>query len=230
MEKKQEKKKDTSIAILSTVALSQQQRAQLSAPTPSQFVKSKPGRGGKALSYVEGGYVVSRLNEVFGPLNWSWQEISRDRTDRKTEKNTEGEVTVHGRLTIHDHRNGYAVWKEADGQHPIHVNVPVGDAYKAANTDALKKAASLFGIALDVYWQQMESQDAASPKPAKVATKQAKPQPTLFAQTAQAIKNTGSKDTLRQLKDRIMNAADKFSQAETAKLVQLINAKLGPEA
>ena len=34
--------------------------------------------------------------------------------------------------------------------------VPIGDTLKAAASDALKKCASLLGIALDVYWPELD--------------------------------------------------------------------------
>ena len=213
-------------AVLRTIALAQQQKMMLSTTTPPQFIKTKPGRGGKAIKYVEGGYVVSQLNAIFGPLNWSWKEVSRERTNRQTERKTEGEVTVRGGLTVHDHINGYSVCKEADGQHPIHENVPIGDAYKAANTDALKKAASMFGIAMDVYWglyESVENQTETKASPKKGGM-------TIFEATQASIKNTSNLDVLRQLKDRIIDESGTFKQSEKEALIKQINGKLGTEA
>ena len=83
--------------------------------------------------------MINRLNQVLGPLNWSFRVTERGQTERKNEKTSEGEVWVYGELTIHDHKSGASVVKGQFGQHPIHANVPIGDAYKAAETDSLKK-------------------------------------------------------------------------------------------
>lgn len=143
--------------VIHQMALAPTQNAMVNAPTPAIFIKEKPGRGGKKVKYVAGGYVVNRLNEAFSPIGWEFDVVERGETARKNEKNSEGEVWVKGKLTIVDHKNGYRVSKTQFGQHPIHTNVPIGDAYKAASTDALKKCASMLGIALDVYWNDLES-------------------------------------------------------------------------
>jgi len=38
----------------------------ISQKTPPQFIKVRPGPSGMKLSYVEVGYVISVLNQVFG--------------------------------------------------------------------------------------------------------------------------------------------------------------------
>lgn len=139
------------------IALTPRQNEIVLAPTPQAMVKSKPGRGGRKVSYVEGGYVVSVLNAAFSPLGWDFEIVEHGESNRSTEKSAEGEVWVKGKLTIIDHKQGFRVSKTQFGQHPIHKNVPIGDAYKAAATDCLKKCASLLGIALDVYWGQDEA-------------------------------------------------------------------------
>src|SRR3990167_7491447 len=40
--------------------------------TPKNMIKRREGRGGKTFDYVEVGYVVNKLNEVFNYL-WDWE-------------------------------------------------------------------------------------------------------------------------------------------------------------
>ncbi|OIO52634.1 hypothetical protein COY93_03600 [Candidatus Uhrbacteria bacterium CG_4_10_14_0_8_um_filter_58_22] len=151
--------------VMQEVQLSPRQTSVIQQETPAALIKSKSGRGGKRVSYVEGGYVISKLNEAFSPLGWEFKIVEKGTTERKNEKSAEGEVWVYGELTIIDHKNGYRATKGQYGQHPIHEKVPIGDAYKAAGTDALKKCASFLGIALDVYWGTLDkNEDAPAPK------------------------------------------------------------------
>lgn len=216
----------TKAIVLSQVAVTENQLAAINAPTPAQYVKTKPGRGGRPVKFVEGGYVINKLNQVFGPLNWSFKVTERGQTDRKTEQKTDGEVWVYGELTIHDHKKGYVVTKGQTGQHPVHQNVPIGDAYKAAGTDALKKCASLFGIALDVYWGILDTGAPETPKPPKGAgtppPKPAKP----FDVAKEFIRQNSDPQILGNAIQRIKDH-DKLTVAEKYQLTKQINAKLG---
>jgi len=122
----------------------------LDTKTPPEYIKKRQGAGGKMFSYVEVGYVIRKLNEAFSPLNWDFKI-----TD-KIEKAKE--VIVQGELTVKDHQ-GNSVVKTQFGQGDFKTNVSMGDIYKAASSDALKKCASLLGLALDVYAPQLENWD-----------------------------------------------------------------------
>lgn len=156
--------------VLREIALSPRQQIAIAAITPPMFVMEKPGRGGKPVKYVEAGYVINRLNVTFSPAGWDFEIIEQGQTTRQNEKNAEGEVWVRGRITVIDHAKGYRVSKTQYGQHPIHKNVPIGDAFKAAASDCLKKCASMFGIAHDVYWGIAED-EGSTDVPAKTDKK-----------------------------------------------------------
>lgn len=159
------KAKAVTAIVMREVQLTPRQTSIVQQETPKALIKEKPGRGGKKVQYVEGGYVISKLNEAFSPLGWEFDIVEQGTTERKNESKAEGEVWVRGKLTIIDHVKGFRVFKTQYGQHPIHEKVPIGDAYKAAGTDALKKCASLLGIALDVYWGTLDkNEDAPPPK------------------------------------------------------------------
>ena len=66
--------------VISKVDLSPVQRGMLEQPTPAVYIRTKPGRGGKQVRYVEGGFVINRLNQVLGPLNWSFKVTERGET------------------------------------------------------------------------------------------------------------------------------------------------------
>lgn len=226
------------IVKIENVQLSPTQRRLIDQPTPPEFLETKPGRGGKQLTYVSGGYVTAKLNAVFGPLNWEFKVTERGQTERKNEKNAEGEVWVYGELSIIDHVKDFRVTKGQYGQHPIHTSVPLGDAYKAASTDALKKCASLFGIALDVYWQALDESGTAALKGKKgaVVSGQVIPKakvhqadsasPSNGFETAKAmIAIQTDVTTLREGRNKI-TGSPKYVANEKEALVKAINARI----
>lgn len=222
----------TKAIIVSKVDLSPVQRGMLEQPTPAVYIRMKPGRGGRQVRYIEGGFVINRLNQVLGPLNWSFKVTERGETTRKNEQSAEGEVWVYGEMTIHDHKSGASVIKGQFGQHPIHKNVPIGDAYKAAETDSLKKVAAMLGIGLDVMWSGMDSGRQESPAPvvapvvSKVETKGAKAKPDdVFSMAKEAIQNTNDPQTLANLIQRV-DAYEDFTVAQKHQLKTLIHGKL----
>lgn len=206
---------------ITVVELKKNQIEILNAPTPKEFIKTRPGKGGKQFSYVEVGYVINQLNRTFGPLNWSFQITERGETQRKVDSKAEGEVWVYGELTIHDHAKGYKMVKGQYGQHPVYPNVPYADALKSAESDALKKAASLVGIALDVFWKSLDIQE-----PVKIEVK-VTPQvkEDIFIKGKAFIAQCDDLITLKQLLERV-DENDDFTVANKVQLKKLLNAKI----
>jgi len=132
--------------------------ARLYQSTPSNVIKTRPGRGGINFKYVEGGYVKKELNEIFQGL-WDfrilWKKIG------KTQVVVEGELTCH--LIIGKDNEGrpilHKIVKTQYGGSDIKTNsagriMSIADDLKSASTDALKKCASELGVASDVYWSE----------------------------------------------------------------------------
>jgi len=120
----------------------------LSRKTPQKYIKKRKGRGGKEFSYVEVGYVTGVLNAIFG-YSWDFEIVEKDvNLDA-------GQIAILGRLTVRM-ANGQVVRKEAWGGSDIKMlkeggMVDFPDDLKAASSDSLKKAASMLGVAWDVY-------------------------------------------------------------------------------
>jgi hypothetical protein len=113
----------------------------LTRPFSPEQVKRRPGQHGKTLSYVDIAAVIDRLNEAF-EHRWDFEVVRHEVH--------ETEVVVLGKLTAD------AVTKMAFGGSAITMDgqgmvVSIGDDLKAASSDALKKSASLLGIALELY-------------------------------------------------------------------------------
>lgn len=127
--------------------LSEKQVIKMVQRTPSQHVYIRPGKGGQRWSYVTGNYVEKVLNFTFG-WNWDFEAVS---TEEKY-----GQVIVRGKLTVKDDK-GHFITKMQTGRADIkflkNTKTPLdyGNDEKAATTDALKKCASLLGIASDIY-------------------------------------------------------------------------------
>lgn len=108
---------------------------------PFQDIRTRPGRNGQEIQYIEGHAVLQRLNEAFAG-DWSFKVLEHEVH--------EGEVVVLGELRAGDlvkqAFGGSEVTRNRDGK-----VVSVADDLKAASTDALKKAATLLGVGLYLY-------------------------------------------------------------------------------
>ena len=108
---------------------------------PFNDIKTRPGRNGQGISYIEGHAIVQRLNEALVG-DWSFRVLEHDVQ--------EGEVIVLGELRmgelVKQAFGGSEVTRTRDGK-----VVSVADDLKAAATDALKKASTLLGVGVHVY-------------------------------------------------------------------------------
>ena len=114
--------------------------------TPQKYIHKRPGKGGGQWEYVTGGYVRKVLNLMFG-WNWSFEILS--------EQVLHGEVIVKGKLTC-TLPNGQQIIKTQFGNKEVIAKgngkvLSIGNDFKAAATDALKKCAAELGVASDIY-------------------------------------------------------------------------------
>lgn len=100
----------------------------LTKPFPQEKIKTRDGKKGMVYNYVTVGDVVNRLNEVSTNINI----VVKDKIVLEMETIVLVSVSIDG------------ITKEAFGS--AMVNGSVGDALKSAHSDALKKAAWLFGV------------------------------------------------------------------------------------
>ncbi len=114
----------------------------LGKPFPKTAIKQRRGGGGKSLSYVETHTVIHRLNSA---TNGDWSFHIRDVQWRNDVLMVQGELTIPGLGT----RSGFGVQQvvERAGE----------DLVKGAASDALKKCATLFGVALELYGSDYEA-------------------------------------------------------------------------
>lgn len=134
------------LALVDNNSLNDKQLKLLLKRTPPQYVKKRPAKGGGTWDYVSGGYVRKVLNLMFG-WDWDFEVIN--------EQVAGGQVIVKGRLTCRV--NGRSIVKMQYGCKEIMYKrgttdpLNLGNDFKAAATDSLKKCAAELGIAADVY-------------------------------------------------------------------------------
>lgn len=139
---------------------------ELSEPFPSEMERTVR-KGSANLTYIPISEVIARLNKVIGINNWSSEIISchRDAIDPHW-------AIAHVRLTaIID---GQTVTKDGVGGQQIKMTkagaiLDLGDEFKGAMSDALKKAAQQLGVGLylarDVEALEVEESMYAPPPP-----------------------------------------------------------------
>ncbi len=133
---------------------------------PRDVVSIRDGGGGRRLSYLEGHYVIDRLNKVFGAMGWS-KEI----TDVRLLEGSKPSYLVKVRLTalvegLASVKEAYGYGSDKSGLNPHEL------AIKEAVTDALKVAAKDLGMSmgLALYDKTQENvedgeQETVKPKP-----------------------------------------------------------------
>ena len=115
--------------------------------TPESAIETRPGKGGLRWKYVKGSYIIKVLNLMFG-FDWDFEIV-----DQWAEG---GEAIVKGKLTCRN-AEGKAITKTDFGNKEIICKrgtdkpLSLGNDYKAAATDCLKRCARQIGIAQDVY-------------------------------------------------------------------------------
>jgi len=105
--------------------------------------------------YVEAQMVIRRLNEAFGHA-WSFAVVSSSRD--------EDTILVLGSLEglgITKQQYGSAEVKRFKNDHATKADkvMDIGNDFKAATSDALKKCATLFGVALHLYGDEESNQE-----------------------------------------------------------------------
>lgn len=131
---------------------------QLAEAFPDEMLREHPSKG---ITYVQGAEVLARLNRVLGVDGWSYRVLDRWETGSQPTDtgpypkwvmasvrlevlfvNDDGVERTYSR----DGVGGHSVEFLRSGDGPV----DLGDSWKAAITDALKKAAQSLGVALDL--------------------------------------------------------------------------------
>lgn len=150
--------KDGKKMTLQKTWLSENQLLKMLQRTPPEMVYKRKGRGGSEFDYVQGSYCIKWLNFTFG-WNWDFEVVQEPTVSEILELISKGidQIWVTGKLTVRSPDSRFSVVKTQTGKAEIKLlreskkPMDIGNDLKAANTDALKKCASLLGFASDIY-------------------------------------------------------------------------------
>lgn len=164
------------------MSISKEIKDSITSSIPDYLIKERSGGGGKMLSYLSGSTITDMLNKTFGYM-WSWDvknqwieksipyfnSYAKVPESQKVEYNgkkgaweDQGPIAhVLGVITVYlrDEISGNLIEITKEGYGSKSVLGKQNDQesiFKAAGTDALKKAASLFGIGLQLYRDEEE--------------------------------------------------------------------------
>lgn len=130
-------------------------------PFPESRIRQREGAGRKVFDYVNAGDVIDKVIkatenvygwEVLSSAYYAERTVTRTARDGKEyQKTFPAFWSVHGRLTLQDlgSRDGIGTQVEENE-----------DSLKGAETDALKRAAVKFGVALNLYLKDDEGPTA----------------------------------------------------------------------
>lgn len=163
---------------MKSIKIDKEIRTKMAQPIPLELIQQREGGGGKMLSYLSGSTVTDMLNDSFGyAWNWEVKKMWIEESQPAVNKYVNGKFSkdpstwtldpqgpvahVLGTLTVFLKTDNGIVELKKDGFGSKSVLGKQNDQesiFKAAGTDALKKAASLFGIGLALYRKEEEQQ------------------------------------------------------------------------
>lgn len=163
---------DISQVTRTTSLLNQNQIQKIWNSTPARFKYTRPAKGGGTWTYIKASYVRKVLDSVFG-FNWSFDvettlaeafEVAKLSNSIVVKATLRGRVKHDGEwveLSKTQFGRAEVKWqvetiggqkrKKLDEYTGAPMPLDLGNDFKAATSDALKKCASLFGIGADVY-------------------------------------------------------------------------------
>jgi len=108
----------------------------------STLIKKRKGRNNLILDYLETATVIRRLNEAF-QSDWSFKILAHGVDTEARAVWVLGEITAMGLV------------KQQFGAKDIYEKSSLGDNLKSAASDCLKKCATLFGVGLHLYEDEL---------------------------------------------------------------------------
>lgn len=186
----------------------------LAARFPTEAHK-KVNKGGRDQTYIPWTDKVERLNEVLGS-DWSFRIVREGMTETEAWVLAEIETTIDGVRSVRQHYGCEAITRGQAAK-------PVTDLFKIAASDALSKAATLFGCGLYLSIQEERAEVEAAMQEAvraALAEKRAgsKPAPTTTETVRASAVITGAPPQPETTQDRW---ARLVAQAEQVKLPTL---------
>ena len=128
---------------------------------PFERTHFRDGGGGTRLEYIDGEQCISRLNDTLGFLNWSFRIVENGIHAEADEAWVHGEltVTIGDRTVIKQQFGSQKLKRSRSSGTPL----DIGFDLKGAATDALKKCATLVGVALYLYEKESPGDRVTTP-------------------------------------------------------------------
>lgn len=120
---------------------------------PQDKIRTRKGKAGMTFNYITPDFVIETLNKAFGSA-WNTTIVHSGVY--------EDTVVVGLELSVPD-ENGAWVRKQQFGSCEVTRGLGVGEAFKGAASDALKKCATLLGLGLELY--QADEPQTTGPAP-----------------------------------------------------------------
>jgi len=160
----------------------------LTQETPKDWILPRPIRGGGTARYVPGFRFIQRLNDAFGFL-WSFEVPWSDKVggemiakgrlsiqvpgrtiSRRLPDGTEETLRLDGFSIVKEQFGSASIkkWAHAGKDHKVGDVMDLGNDFKAASTDAMKKCGTGLGLFLDVYGAR-ETAETAAPTETQLA-------------------------------------------------------------
>jgi DNA recombination protein Rad52 len=234
----------------------EQIREELDAKIPRDAIASRPGGSGKKLSYLEGWYVIARMNEVFGQGNWSYStdEVRLVFQGEVNDKHVAHYITqVSLTVNIGDKRAHFSDCGYGDGSDGYNPGKAHELAVKESITDGLKRCAKNLGMSmgLALYDKTQENvsddkeesgsgtkdnvravaQGARNAQPAKVSPKRGQSAPV---ETKSEASSTGSeapksRDELNEMITAMANVANQKGKKTFLEIREMMKEKYGAD-
>ena len=195
--------------------ITKEQQAALDEKLPRSQVTKRQGPGKMMLDYVEGYYVIGKLNEIFGAAGWSL-EVTDTKLVAETEKNKRHCVSYLAEcridITCEEGRaRGLGAFRQDWGAghgSDFDLGKAHESAIKEAITDALKRCAKSFGWALGLALYDKSASHV------KEDTKKATPEVPLFYKIKDLAKKDPAKAGAAVTKYRHKLTSEELSQLE----------------
>lgn len=142
--------------------------------TPESAVYGREGRGGRTFTYVQAWWIIDQLNALFD-YDWDWeildQEIGQEQCWVRGTLSVRSTSDSGIRREFKKSAFGGTEIKKYSSENPrAGKPIDIGDDLKAASTDAFKKAASMIGLAADIYGPHEKLQEEANANKPDAAT------------------------------------------------------------
>lgn len=148
---------------------------ELDSKIPREEVSTRSGGNGVTLDYVSGYYVISQLNRIFGPANWSYtSEVSKLFEGRVLDRYGKDIFTVHYSSCVklrvkfpNSQTTEFSDYGYGDGTDKTNPGKAHELAIKEAVTDGIKRCAKNLGnrLGLALYSKEQENVEETSTLP-----------------------------------------------------------------